>query len=164
MITIGVDPHKLSHTATAVDDVTQRPLASLKIESTLRDYGRLLRWAGRFEQRRWAVENARGLGRHLAQWLLARGEAVIDVPATATARVRQLSRGGRRKNDVIDAAAAASVAALHGDAAALSPEDSSTVLSLLEERRANLAAARTRSVNQLHALLRDLLPVARRRI
>ncbi|WP_067068780.1 transposase [Carbonactinospora thermoautotrophica] len=31
------------------------------------------------------------------------------------------------------------------------------MLSLLEERRANLAAARTRLVNQLHALLRDLV-------
>ena len=54
-------------------------------------------------QRRWAVENARGLGAHLAQWLAARGERVDDVPCTATARVRELSRGGRRKNDVIDA-------------------------------------------------------------
>ncbi|MEO5723381.1 MAG: hypothetical protein ABIQ39_02300 [Ilumatobacteraceae bacterium] len=32
--------------------------------------------------------------------------------ATATARARELSRGSRRKTDVIDAAAAASVAAL----------------------------------------------------
>jgi hypothetical protein len=63
------------------------------------------------------VENARGLGRHLAQWLLARGETVHDVPATSTARVRELSRGGRRKNDVIDAAAA-SVALPAGDEAA----------------------------------------------
>ena len=71
--------------------------------------------ASRFEQRRWAVENARGLGRHLAQWLVARGQVVDDVASTATARVRELSRGGRRKNDVIDAAAAASVAALQGE-------------------------------------------------
>jgi len=104
------------------------------------------------------VENARGLGRHLAQWLVARGETVLDVQSTATARVRELSRGGRRKNDVIDAAAAASVAALQGDASPVPAEDLSTVLSLLQERRANLAAARTRAVNQLHALLRDLIP------
>lgn len=72
--------------------------------------------------------------------------------------MRELSRGGRRKNDVIDAAAAASVAALQGDASPVPAEDLSTVLSLLEERRANLAAARTRAVSQLHALLRDLVP------
>ena len=104
------------------------------------------------------MENARGLGRHLAQWLAARGERVDDVPCTATARVRELSRGGRRKNDVIDAAAAASVAALAGDATPVLVEDLTTVLALLDERRANLAAHRTRLVNQLHALLRDLVP------
>jgi transposase len=104
------------------------------------------------------VENTRGLGRHLAQWLLARGEVVEDVPSTATARVRELSRGGRRKNDVIDAAAAASVAALHGDANPVLPEDITTVLALLDERRTNVTTQRTRLVNQLHAVFRDLLP------
>jgi transposase len=71
---------------------------------------------------------------------------------------RELSRGGRRQNDVIDAAAAASVAALAGDAIPVPVEDLATVLALLDERRANLAAQRTRLVNQLHALLRDLIP------
>jgi transposase len=118
----------------------------------------LLRWADGFRERRWAVENARGLGRHLAQWLVARGEVVDDVPSTATARVRELSRGGRRKNDVIDAAAAASVAALQGDSNRVVAEDLSTVLALLDERRDNVVTQRTRLVNQLHALLRDLVP------
>lgn len=58
----------------------------------------------------------------LTSWLLARGEDVVDVPSTATARVRQLSRGGGRKNDRIDAAAAACVAALQGDARPLEAE------------------------------------------
>ena len=99
------------------------------------------------------MENARRLGRHRAQWLIARGEQVEDVPATATAtatataRVRELSRGGRRKNDVIDAAAAASMAALAGDATPIAAEYLTTVLALLDERRANLAAQRTRLVN-----------------
>ena len=70
--------------------------------------------------------------------------------------MRELSRGGRRKNDVIDAAAAASVAALAGDTTPVPVEDLSTVLALLDERRANLAPQRTRLVNQLHALLRRL--------
>jgi hypothetical protein len=56
----------------------------------------LLCWAKQFAERRWAIEGARGLGRHLAQWLVARGESVVDVPSTATARVRELSRGSRR--------------------------------------------------------------------
>jgi transposase len=158
MIMIGVDPHKSTHTATALVEASHQPVESLRIEATLDDYRKLLRWAKRFEQRRWAMENAHGLGRHLTQWLIARGEQVVDVPPTATARLRELSRGGRRKNDVIDAAAAASVAALRGEATPVAAEDMSSVLSLLEERRANLAAGRTRLVNQLHAVLRDLIP------
>lgn len=59
----------------------------------------------------------------MTSWLLARGEQVVDVPPSATARVRQLSRGGVRKNDRIDAAAAACVAALQGDARPVQPED-----------------------------------------
>lgn len=155
---IGVDPHKNSHTATAVDPATNTPVGSIRVDASLAGYRELMRWSQRFEHRRWAVEGARGLGRHLAQWLVARDEVVLDVPSTATARVRELSRGSRRKTDVIDAAAAASVAALHGDASVVIGEDHTTVFALLEERRANLAAQRVRVTNQLHAVLRDLVP------
>ena len=120
---IGVDPHKSSHTATAVDAVRNAAVGSLQVDATLAGYWHLLRWARQFKDRRWAVENARGLGCHLAQWLVAKDEKVFDASTAATARVRELSRGGRRKNDVIDAAAAASVAALQGDASLVVPED-----------------------------------------
>jgi transposase len=158
MVVIGIDPHKRTHTASALDQVTHQRLDSVQIEATIAGYRSLLRWAEQFEQRQWAVENAHGLGRHVAQWLIARGQTVVDVPTVATARVRELSRGGRRKTDVLDAAAAASVAALHGDTNPVAAEGLGTVLAMLDERRANLTAARTRLVNQLHALLRDLLP------
>lgn len=158
MIVIGVDPHKKQHTASAVEPGTQRVLGSLQVASDLEGYRRLVRWARQHPSRRWAVENAHGLGRHLAQWLIARGEVVVDVPCTATARVRELSRGGRRKTDVIGAAAAACVAALAGDATPVAAEDATTVLGMLDERRGNVVVQRTRLVNQLHALLRDLIP------
>jgi transposase len=158
MIVIGVDPHKRVHTASAVDAATNRRLASVEVEASLAGYRQLRQWAKQFGVRRWAVENARGLGRHLAQWLVARNERVDDVPSTATARVRELSRGGRRKNDVIDAAAAACVAALQGEVNPVHAEDLATVLALLDERRDNTVGQRTRLVNQLHALLRDLIP------
>uniref|UniRef100_UPI0005944CA9 IS110 family transposase n=1 Tax=Nocardia brevicatena TaxID=37327 RepID=UPI0005944CA9 len=61
-------------------------------------------------------------------------------------------------NDALDAAAAACVAALHGDAVLVEAEGASTVLRMLDERRTNLTAQRTRTVNQLHAVLRELLP------
>jgi hypothetical protein len=70
------------------------------------------------------------------------------------------SHAGRRKNDVIDASAAASVAALQGDAREVAAEDHTTLFALLEQRRANLAAQRVQAVNQLHALMRDLIPAA----
>ncbi len=157
MMLIGVDPHKSTHTATAVEPDTNRQVATTRIEATLPEYRRLLVWAARWPQRRWAIENAEGLGRHLASWLLARGEHVVDVPPTATGRVRQLSRGGGRKNDRIDAAAAACVAASQGDARPVEAEAAADALAVLDERRVNLAQSRVRAVNQLHALLRALL-------
>jgi hypothetical protein len=59
---------------------------------------------------------------------------------------------------VIDAAAAASVAALHDDATAVAAADHTTVFAILEERRAIVAAQRVRIANLLHAVLRDLAP------
>ena len=157
LVVLGVDPHKQSHTATALVAGSQQQLASLRIPASPAGYQQLLRWARQFPQRRWAVENARGLGCHLTRWLLARGETVQDVPTTATARVRELSRGRGRKTDALDAAAAAAVAAVQGDAATVQPEDATMVLTVLEERRSNLVGQRTRSVNQLHAVLRELI-------
>ena len=55
------------------------------------------------------MENAGGLGRHLAQRLAASGESVVDVPSKLSARVRVLSSfaGNARKNDELDALATA---------------------------------------------------------
>ena len=87
MIIIGIDPHKRVHTASAVDATTNQRLASVEIDASLAGYRRLKWWAEEFSDRRWALENAHGLGRHLAQWLVARGERVDDVASTATARI-----------------------------------------------------------------------------
>ena len=92
VIVIGIDPHKSTHTATAVDPATKRDLGSVRIRSSFDDYAQLITWSKAWPDRIWAVENASGLGHHLTQWLISRGEAVVDVPSTATARVRELSR------------------------------------------------------------------------
>src|SRR3954471_5470998 len=89
---IGIDPHKTTHTATAVEPSTQQEVASIRIDASLREYRRMLAWAKRWPQRRWAVENAEGLGRHLTSWLLARGEDVVDVPTTPPGRGRRCGR------------------------------------------------------------------------
>lgn len=158
MIVIGIDPHKSTHTATAVDPASNADLGSIRITSSLEAYTRLLDWAAQWPKRRWAVENAAGLGHHLAQYLVRRGEHVVDVPSTATARVRQLSRGNRRKNDRIDGAAAACVAALQGDARTVLTEDHTDVMRLLDERRQSLVEQSIRTRNQLHAIMRELIP------
>ncbi|WP_157187432.1 hypothetical protein [Nocardia vinacea] len=100
-VVIGVDPHKSAHTAAALNAGTNKTLEMIPIDAALPEYRRVLVWAKRFPERRWVVQNAWSLGRQLAQWLIAHGEMVTDVPSTATARVRELSRGGRRKNKTI---------------------------------------------------------------
>jgi transposase len=104
------------------------------------------------------VENAGGLGRHLAVRLAASGESVVDVPPKLSARVRVLSSGNARKNDGVDALATALAASRNGRLAAVDPEATSEALRLLSERREDLVAERTRALNRLHVLLRDLVP------
>lgn len=104
------------------------------------------------------MENAGGLGRYLAVRLAAAGESVVDVPPKLSARVRVLSTGNARKNDGLDALAIALAASRNGRLAAVDPDAASEVLRLLSERRKDLVAERTRALNRLHALLRDLLP------
>jgi transposase len=118
----------------------------------------LERWAKRFPERRWAVENAGGLGRHLAVRLAGSGESVVDVPPKLSARVRVLSTGNARKNDGLDALATAMAASRNERLAAVDAEAASETMRLLSERREDLVAERTRALNRLHALLRDLLP------
>jgi transposase len=105
----------------------------------------LERWANRFPERRWAVENAGGLGRYLAGRLAASGESVVDVPPKLSARVRTLSTGNARKNDGLDVLATALAASHNERLAAVDPEAGSEVLRLLSERREDLVAERTRA-------------------
>lgn len=63
MILLGVDPHKFTHTATAVEPESNLQVGSVRIEASLTDHRRLLTWAKRWPQRKWAVENSNGLGR-----------------------------------------------------------------------------------------------------
>jgi transposase len=83
---IGTGPHKASHTATVVNPTTNTPVASLRIDASIAGYRHLLAWADKFPQRRWVVEDAKGLGCHLTQWLIARDEHVVDVATVVAAR------------------------------------------------------------------------------
>ena len=157
-VLIGVDPHKASLAVAAIDAATGKLLERAAFPQDRAGLRALERWARRFPERRWAVENAGGLGRHLAGRLAGSGESVVDVPPKLSARVRMLSSGNARKNDGVDALATALAASRNGRLAAVDSEDSSEAMRLLSERREDLVAERTRALNRLHALLRDLLP------
>jgi transposase len=158
VITIGIDPHKSSLTAVALDP-TGRQLQARRFTINSGTLRALLAWAAGWSPRQFAVEGAHGLGRGIAQQLTAIGEHVLDVPATLAARVRLLTTGGGRKTDTHDAHAVAQVA-LHqqGRLRVVAAEDQTVILRLLSERRDDLTAERTRLLNRLHQLLRELIP------
>ena len=136
-VLIGVDPHKAYLAVAAIDEATGELLERASFQQDRTGLRRLERWAKRFPERRWAVENAGGLGRHLAVRLAAAGETVVDVPPKLSARVRVLSSfaGNARKNDGVDALATALAASRNGRLASVDPEATSEVLRLLSERR-----------------------------
>ena len=72
-VIIGIDPHKGSHTAVAVDRAENK-LGQLRVRATPAQVDQLRRWAAVWPERTWAVEGARGLGHLLAQQLLACGD------------------------------------------------------------------------------------------
>jgi transposase len=155
---IGVDPHKASIALAVVDEVVGELVECASFPHNRAGLRALERWAKRFPERRWAVENVGGLGRHLAQRLAAAGESVVNVPPKLSARVRVLSTGNARKNDGLDALATALAAWRNERLPTVDPEAAAEVLRLLSERREDLVAERTRALNRLHGLLRDLIP------
>ena len=157
-VLIGVDPHKASVAIAVVDEAVGELIERATFPQNRAGLRSLERWAKRFPERRWAVENAGGLGRHLALRLAVAGESVVDVPPKLSARVRVLSTGNARKNDGLDALATALAASRHERLSAVDPEAASEVLRLLSERREDVVAERTRALNRLHGLLRDLVP------
>src|ERR687897_1798445 len=106
-ILIGVDPHKASLAVAALDEAKGELLERASFPQNRAGLSALERWARRFPERRWALENACGLGRHLAGRLAGSGESVVDVPPKLSARVRVLSSSNARKNDELDALAIA---------------------------------------------------------
>lgn len=157
VVMIGIDPHRGSHTAAALDE-SRQVLARLTVPASTAGYRQLFTWAAAWPQRRWAVEGASGNGRALAQRLLADGEHVLDVPAKVSARVRLLSAGHGRKTDEADAVSTALAACGTTELRDARRENQATTLRLLSDRRDDLVARRTQTLNRLHALLAELAP------
>jgi transposase len=101
MIVIGVDVHKHSLTAVAVDEAG-RMIGERTV--TVAD-DELLAWAGQLDaERLWALEDCRQLTRWLERELLAAGEKLVRVPPKLMAPERRAGRA-RGKSDPIDALA-----------------------------------------------------------
>jgi transposase len=157
MVLIGIDPHKGSHTAVAIDGHETR-LGELRVRSSNQQCDRLLEWASVFPERRWAIESAGGLGYLLGQQLVAAGEDVVDVPPTLSARVRVLGSGKAQKNDPNDALSTA-IAALRGRRLrAVTLDDQVAIIRLLATRHHDLVAHHTQALCRLHAQLANLSP------
>ena len=156
-VMIGVDPHKGSHTAVAIDQ-TEQLLGELRVRSSADQVERLLSWAARWPKRTWAVEGAGGLGYLLAQQLVSAGETVLDVQPKLGSRVRLLATGNVNKNDPNDARSVAVAALRSKDVRPVAAEDHAAVLKLWSKRRRDLGSLRTQVACRLHSVLCDLVP------
>ncbi|MEX2503856.1 MAG: IS110 family transposase [Egicoccus sp.] len=155
-VMIGIDPHKRSHTAVALDE-HDKVLGQLRVNADAEQIARLLTWAEGWPARIWAIENANGLGWLLSRQLLAAGEQVRDVPAALSAQVRKLSGSGH-KTDAHDARSTA-VAGRHARRLRTVVSDGAPqVLGLILERRARLVSSRQRTLVAIHEQLVKLIP------
>ena len=158
-VIIGIDPHKALHAACAIDRHREPSWPSCRSAPGRASSTELLAWAAPFECRTWAIESAGGLGYLLAQQLVARGEHVVDVPATLSSRVRVLGSGRSNKNDANDARAVA-VAALRSPSLAVGARRGSRrrCCACWPKPSSTSATRRSRACSRLHALVRELVP------
>ena len=154
---IGIDPHKGSHTAVAID-AGEVPLGRVRVRACPDQAQQLLAWARAWPDRTWAVEGATGLGHLLAQQLVAAGERVLDIQPKLAARIRVLEAGNTSKNDPNDARSVA-VAALRSRACReVTADDHAAVLRMRSRRHQDLGQSRNQVASRLHAVLCDLVP------
>jgi transposase len=152
-----MDPHKRSATIDIIDD-RERVLVQGRFATDSEGYQAMLTLGRQYADRIWAVEGCNGIGRHLAQRLVADGETVIDVPAKLSARARVFAIGQGRKTDPVDAHSVAVAALRTNGLRQVVVDDATVALRLWVDRRDGLGHARTDTINRLHRLLLELLP------
>jgi transposase len=155
MIVIGVDVHKHSLTAVAVDEagrmLDERTVAAADDE--------LLAWAGGLaDERLWAVEDCRQLTRRLERQLLMASEALVRVPPKLMAPERRAGRA-RGKSDPIDALAVARAALREPRLSRPRPDEQPfRELKLLVDHRDDLVDERRRTQQRLRWHVHQLDP------
>src|SRR6266567_7409417 len=155
MIVIGVDVHKQSLTAVAVDEagrmLDERTVAGAN--------DGLVAWASSVsDERLWALEDCRQLTRALERELLAAGEELVRVPPKLMAPQRRAGRT-RGKSDPIDALAIARAALREPDLSRPRPEECVyREIKLLVDHRDDLVDQRHRTQQRLRWHLHQLDP------
>jgi transposase len=155
MIVIGVDVHKHSLTAVAVDEAGR--LLNEKTVTAANE--ELLAWASTLdEERLWALEDCRQLTRWLERQLLTAGEELVRVPPKLMAPERRAGRA-RGKSDPIDALAVARAALREpGLSRPRTDEQPFRELKLLVDHRDDLVDERRRAQQRLRWHLHQLDP------
>jgi transposase len=159
MVTIGIDPHKQTHSAVAVNElgvqITQRTVAA-----RLEGFGELVEWGRALDlERVWVVEDVRHVSGSLERFLLDRGETIVRLPPRLMADARRGVRD-RGKSDPIDALAIARAALREGTdtLAAAKLAGVELEIRLIGVHRERLVNTRTRLSNELRWQLHDLWP------
>jgi transposase len=158
VIVIGVDPHKQTHTAAAVEQATGELRAEVTVRARLHGCEQLLAWARELHgERLWAMEDCRHVSGSLERFLLARGEQVVRVPPRLMGEAR---RSGREwgKSDVVDARAVARASVREPGLPAAQLAGPEREVRLLHDHRTDLVSERTRIQNRLRWHLHDLDP------
>jgi transposase len=155
MIVIGVDVHKQSLTAVAVDEAGR--MLDERTVSCANDG--LVAWGSSVgDERLWALEDCRQLTRALERTLLAAGESLVRVPPKLMAPQRRAGRA-RGKSDPIDALAVARAALREPRLDHPRPgEQRLRELKLLVDHRDDLIDERRRAQQRLRWHLHELDP------
>lgn len=158
MIVIGVDAHKQTHTAAALDGQTARAVGEVTGVAREPGHEELIRWGRSLaEERLWALEDCRQVTGALERLLLWRGERVVRVaPKLAATHRRTAKQFG--KSDRIDAQAVARAAVRDPDLPVARMAGPEREIALLGDHRDDLVAEATRHSNRLRWLLHDLDP------
>ena len=156
MVVLGTDAHKRSHTVVAADEAGVE-LGSITVAATPEGHLKLVKWAARWPERRWAIEDCRQLSRRLEADLLKLGELVVRVPPKMMAGVRRSART-RGKSDPIDALAVARAALREPDLPVAQLDGPSREVRLLVDYRESLVKDRTAAQNRLRWRLHELDP------
>ena len=154
MVIIGVDLHKHSHTAVAIDEAGRR-LGARTAEASDAGHLDLLGWGCGFGDHRWALEDCRNLSRRLEADLLRAGERVVRVPPKLMAATRRSDREPG-KSDPIDALAVARAAAREPDLPVACLDGPDRDVKLLVDHREDLVFTRTQVESRLRWHLHEL--------